>query len=231
MTAKSRLYVALDAPTLADLEPWILSLAPEVGGFKVGLEILTAEGAPRVCERLRRAGLDIFLDVKFHDIPNTVEGASRQAAGLGVKLFNVHASAGEEALRRAAMVKGQSKLLAVTVLTALDEIQCKKIYAKDSREKVLEFAKMAAQAGADGVVCSPLELGALMEEPLTRDLIKVTPGIRPAGVDAGDQKRTMTPAEAIQAGASYLVVGRPITGHKDPVSAARAIVAEIEGAL
>ncbi len=230
---KDRLIVALDVDSLDQAMPLVQRLAPHVGCFKVGLELLTAAGAPQVVGRIHDAGGSVFFDGKFDDIPATVAGASRAVAKLGVKLFNVHACCGAEAIAAAAAVKGQSILLAVTVLTSLDDAASRKSFGSSALEKVLEFAREAALGGADGIVCSPRELDALAADPRTAPLLKVTPGVRPIWASANDQKRTLTPTDAIRKGASWLVVGRPIL--KPPSGtcedAAKRIVDEIGEAL
>jgi len=230
---KDRLIVALDVDSLDKAMPLVEKLAPHVGCFKVGLELLTSAGAPQVVKRIHDAGGSVFYDGKFDDIPATVAGASRAAAGLGVKLFNVHASCGRESLTAAAKVKGKSLLLAVTVLTSLDEAACRHSFGVSPLEKVLAFARDAAECGCDGVVCSPKELEALSKDPKTAKLLKVTPGVRPEWAAAGDQKRTLTPSEAIGLGASFLVVGRPILQPPSgtPEDAAKRVVEEIGKAM
>jgi orotidine-5'-phosphate decarboxylase len=231
MSPKERLIVALDVDTLDKAVPLVESLAPHVGCFKVGLELLTAEGAPQVVRRIHSLGGKIFFDGKFDDIPNTVAGASRSVAALGVQFFDVHASAGLEAMRAAAAVKGKSLLLAVTVLTSMDTAVSEHIYGGSPQVKVLQFAIDAETAGADGIVCSPQELEMLSQAERLRKLLTVTPGVRPTWAAANDQKRVMTPAEAIRKGATHLVVGRPILAPPreigSPVEAAKRIVEEI----
>lgn len=232
-TAKDRLIVALDVDSLDKAMPLVKRLAPHVGCFKVGLELLTAEGAPQVVSRIHDAGGAIFYDGKFDDIPATIAGASRAVARLGVKIFNLHASCGLESIRAAAKEKGSSILLAVTVLTSLDDAAARRSFGTDALSKVLSFARDAAEGGADGIVCSPKELDALAQDPITAKLLKVTPGVRPAWAAANDQKRTLTPGEAILKGASYLVVGRPILQPSSGTAedAAKRVVDEIAEAL
>ncbi len=232
-SAKDRLIVALDVDSLDKAMPLVKRLVPHVGCFKVGLELLTAEGAPQVVSRIHDAGGSIFYDGKFDDIPATIAGASRAVARLGVKIFNLHASCGLESIRAAAKEKGSSILLAVTVLTSLDDAAARRSFGADALTKVLSFARDASEGGADGIVCSPKELEALAKDPLTAKLLKVTPGVRPAWAAANDQKRTLTPGEAIRKGASYLVVGRPILQPPSGTAedAAKRVVEEIEEAL
>ncbi len=212
---------------------------PGLQWVKVGLELFTA-GGPAVVEQLRQQGLRVFLDLKFHDIPATMAGACRSAARLGAELITVHACAGAEAL--AAAQEGAAEgarsaglaeptLLAVTVLTSWDPLR----FAEELRVQepvasyVNRLARLAAAAGVGGCVCSPLEVAALRAEH-PRPFALVTPGIRPAGSARGDQKRVMTPAEALAAGASHLVIGRPITAAPDPAAAFVACCAEGDAA-
>ncbi|MFA6551780.1 MAG: orotidine-5'-phosphate decarboxylase [Patescibacteria group bacterium] len=207
METKDRIIVALDVPSLGQAGQLIDELAPHVGCFKVGLELLTAEGGPEVVRFVHEHGGEVFYDGKFCDIPNTVGNAAKVVARLGVKMFNVHASAGMKAIEAAVANKGNSLVLGVTVLTSIDADECVSIFGDQPAIKVKQFAQMLADAGADGIICSPKELEALADF----NLLKITPGVRPEWADAGDQKRVMTPAEAIRAGATALVIGRPIT--------------------
>lgn len=232
MEAKDRIIVALDVDSLDKALVLVEELHPYVGYFKVGLELLTNEGAPRVVQAIKEAGGRIFYDGKFKDIPNTVAGASKAVAKLGVDMFNVHASGGVEMMRAAVDNKGESKVLAVTVLTSLSEEDAHSIYGAPSKGKVIEFARWAKIAGIDGLICSPQELQVLGKQKELDGLLRVTPGVRPEWASAGDQKRIMTPGEAVKAGADYLVIGRPIT--KPPfdignsIAAAKMIAEEIE---
>ena len=227
-----RLIVALDFPDAGTA----LDLADRLQGlcrwFKVGLELFSAEG-PAVVRDLRRRSCSVFLDLKLHDIPNTVAGAVRSVAMLGAELLTVHAAGGpamlEAAAEAAASVPGAPKLLAVTVLTSMDHEQLAAIGIQRSPgHQVLHFAEAALNAGIDGFVASPEEAATLRR--LYPSSTLVIPGIRPAGTAAGDQKRTATPAAALAAGASYLVVGRPITQAADPATAAQAILDEMAAA-
>ena len=236
--ARQRLIVALDYPRadaaleLADR----LTDALEVRGqwFKVGLELYIAAG-PAVVEALVARGHSVFLDLKLHDIPNTVAGAVKTARALGAKLLTIHAGGGPAMLaaarEAAASLPSSPELLAVTVLTSMDQAEIEAVGVERSpQEQVALLAKMGLAAGIKGFVCSPQEVAAL--RTLTgREGVLVTPGIRPAGAAVGDQQRIATPAQAIQDGASYLVVGRPITQAADPALAAEAIVLEIAAAL
>jgi orotidine-5'-phosphate decarboxylase len=240
MTARERLIVALDVPTAEAGVRLADRLQGHAGMFKVGLENFTAEG-PILPRFLTSKGMKVFLDLKLHDIPNTVRSAARQAAHLGVSIFNVHAAGGRkmmEAARQGAEVGARELgngprplVLAVTVLTSLSAEDLAQVGITGSPEEVVvRLARMAHEAGLDGVVASPREITAL-RRALGPDFVIVTPGIRPATADVNDQVRIATPASAIRAGASYLVVGRPITGAADPAAAADAIVAEMQAAL
>ena len=226
-------FVALDTPDLSKALAIAESVAPHVGGLKVGLEFITANG-PKGIEKIVALGRPVFADVKFHDIPNTVAGASREIAKLGVMLFNVHAAGGEAMMRAAkeaaASVNPNMKLIAVTVLTSLNDDDLDAVgQRKPSHEQVERLAKLTKHSGLDGVVCSAHEIVPL-RKALGRDFMLCTPGIRPAGADVADQKRVMTPAEAMRAGSDILVIGRPITGAQDPASAAAAIAESLHAA-
>ncbi len=235
MEAKDRIIVALDVDSLDKAKSLVESLAPYVGCFKVGLELVTAVGAPQVVDFVHSLGGQVFYDGKFDDIPNTIGGAAKAVARLNVKMFNVHASAGIEAMMAAVANKGQSLVLAVTVLTSLEENNVNLIFGGPSKAKVLQYARDAKLAGCDGVICSPQELELLGKQKELGNFMKVTPGVRPEWAAAGDQKRIMTPAEAIKAGATALVIGRPITKPPteigSPVDAAKKIAEEISAAL
>lgn len=235
MELKDRIIVALDVDHLEKAKPLIDALIPYVGCFKVGLELLTSFGTSQVVQLIHQLGGKVFLDGKFHDIPNTIGAASRAASKLNVKMFNVHASSGVEAMKAAVQNKGQSLLLAVTVLTALDESACRAIYGVSVQEKVKKFALEASSVGVDGLVCSPQDLSLLSPESPLKQLLKITPGVRPIWSEAQDQKRYMTPREALLAGATSLVIGRPITRPPrlvgTPVEAVKRILEEISGAL
>jgi orotidine-5'-phosphate decarboxylase len=235
MQAKDRIIVALDVDNLESARSLVENLAPYVGCFKIGLELATAVGAPQVVEFVHKLGGQVFYDGKFDDIPNTVGKASKAVAGFDVRMFNVHASAGIEAMMAAVTNKGQSQVLAVTVLTSLEENNAHLIFGGPSKAKVLQYARDAKLAGCDGVICSPQELELLGKQKELSGLIKVTPGVRPEWAAVGDQKRVMTPAEAIKAGATALVIGRPITQPPaeigSPVDAAKRIAEEISAVL
>lgn len=233
--AKEKIIVALDVDDLEKAKSLVESLAPHVGCFKIGLELITSVGAPGVVDFIHGFGGRVFYDGKFCDIPNTVGAAAKAAAALKVSIFNVHASCGIEAMMAAVANKGMSDVLAVTVLTSLEENNAHLIFGGPSKMKVLQFARDAKTAGCDGIICSPQELEFLGKQKELAGLLKVTPGVRPVWAAVGDQKRIMTPAEAIKAGATALVIGRPITKPPaeigSPVDAAMKIAKEIEGAL
>jgi orotidine-5'-phosphate decarboxylase len=226
----SPIIVALDFPEKAAALNLVEQLDPSRCRLKVGKEMFTRLG-PDFVEGLAGKGFDVFLDLKFHDIPNTVAAACSAACDLGVWMMNVHASGGRrmmEAAREAIEKSSQSPLLiAVTVLTSLSEEDIKEVgYTGTPAENVMRLATLASHSGMDGVVCSPKEVTSLRES-LGKDFALVTPGIRPAGSAADDQRRTLTPAEAIAAGSSYLVIGRPITQADDPMSVLLTIESEI----
>jgi len=232
--ARKRLVFPLDFGSLDEAERAAARVAPSVGVLKVGLELFVREG-PRAVEMGRKLGLDVFLDLKLHDIPETVARAVASAAELGVRYLTVHASGGATMLARAAerahAAKEPLTLLAVTVLTSLDDSDlAAQGIASSSGDHVLRLASLAWNAGVRGFVTSAREARA-MRDALGDEALLVTPGIRPAGADAGDQKRVATPARAIAEGADLLVVGRPIRDAADPLAAARAVVAEIDDAL
>lgn len=206
----------LDVPRLDDAHAWVERLAGEVGLFKVGLELFSAAG-PEAVRSVSEAGGRVFLDVKLHDIPNTVEGAAREACRAGVRMLTAHCQGGLEMLRAAVRGAGDEVcVLGVTRLTSLPA----------STLEVVDAARLAAEAGCGGVVCSPLEAAAV-REAVGPKLQIVCPGVRPAGAAAGDQVRIMTPGDAIRAGADYLVIGRPIREAGDPLASVRAIREEI----
>ena len=228
--SEPRIIVALDFPDKAAALNLVEQLDPTRCRLKVGKEMFTRLG-PDFVETLVNKDFDVFLDLKFHDIPNTVAAACSAASDLGVWMMNVHASGGRrmmEAAREAIDKSSQSPLLiAVTILTSLSEEDLKEVgYAGTPAENVMRLATLANQSGMDGVVCSPQEVTALRAS-IGSDFALVTPGIRPAGSAADDQRRTLTPAQAIAAGASYLVIGRPITQADDPMGVLLTIESEI----
>ncbi|QWR78901.1 orotidine-5'-phosphate decarboxylase [Candidatus Magnetomonas plexicatena] len=235
MEIKDRIIVALDVDSLEQAKALVESLAPHVGCFKVGLELLTAIGAPQVLEFVHSLGGQVFYDGKFADIPNTVGAAAKAVAGLQVKMFTVHASSGVEAMMSAVANRGTSLVLAVTVLTSLDESNAHLIFGAPTKSKVLQLARDAKLAGCDGIICSPQELELIGSQKELSGLMKITPGIRPKWAAVGDQKRIMTPSEAIKAGATALVIGRPITKPPavvgSPINAVKRIAEEISAVL
>jgi len=225
------IYVALDTTSLDSAAALAASLAPHVGGLKVGLEFVSANG-PQGVRAIVKTGIPVFLDVKLHDIPNTVAGAMKALAPLGAAIINVHASGGavmmRAAVEAAATVQPRPKVLAVTVLTSLEAADLAAMgIAGTPLDQVVRLAKLAKGAGIDGVVCSPQEIEAVRAACGPEFLI-VTPGVRPAAAAFDDQRRVMTPGQALALGADYLVIGRPITGAADPAAAARAIMAELD---
>jgi orotidine-5'-phosphate decarboxylase len=226
LTGADRICAALDFPDWAEAEPFAHAVAPHVGLFKVGLELFTA-GGPKVVQAAALLGLPIFLDLKLHDIPNTVEGAARAAAGCGASLLTVHACGGAAMVRAA--VKGArsgggtTRILAVTVLTSLDQMELERVgLAGPPEAAVIRLASLAMEGGADGLVCSALEVAAVRKKVGPKPLL-VVPGVRPLGTAAGDQVRVATPEEAVRAGADVLVLGRPLRDAPDPAKAAREI--------
>jgi len=231
MSPASPVFCAIDRPDLDGALALGRSLEGVVGGLKVGLEFVTANG-PEGVRRMVALGPPLFLDVKFHDIPNTVAGAIRAAGALGARMLTLH-TAGGPAMLRAAVAAAASLerppwLLGVTVLTSFDDLDLRAIgVAHPASDQVLRLAELAQVCGLDGVICSPHEIRALRRR-FGPDLKLVVPGIRPRDASAGDQKRTMSPGEAAALGADVLVVGRPITQAADPRAAAQAITAEID---
>jgi orotidine-5'-phosphate decarboxylase len=235
---RERLAVALDLDGREEILAAARLLAPEVGVFKLGLQAFVSEG-PGLVRAVVALGARVFLDLKLHDIPNTVGKAAAAAVRTGAWMVNAHAAGGREMLRafgdegRAAAAQAglpRPKLIAVTILTSLDAPGLAAVGLSGTpHEAALRLALLAKESGLDGVVCSPEEIEAI-RSACGRDFFLVVPGVRPAREAAGDQKRVATPAEAIARGADLLVVGRPILGATDPVAAARAVVAEMESA-
>jgi len=227
MDATRRICSALDFGSWAEAEPFARRIAPHVGMLKVGLELFTAEGPP-VVRAAAALGRPVFLDLKLHDIPATVEGAARSAAATGAALLTIHAAGGpqmvEAAVRGGA---GKLRILAVTVLTSLDAATLERIGLSGPPEAaVVRLARLAVAAGAGGLVCSPQEVAAVRAAVGPEPLL-VVPGVRPAGAAVGDQARVATPAQAVRAGADVIVVGRPLRDAPDPVAAAQAIAREL----
>lgn len=236
---KERLIVALDVPTLREAEEIVVDLRGRVDFFKIGLELFCAAG-PGAVEMVHRYGGRVFLDLKFHDIPNTIAGAVRRTAAMGVAMLNLHAAAGFAAMaaavaaaREAASAEGLSApiLLGVTVLTSLDEAELRAQNIHVPVEQQVEaLSRQALAAGLQGVVCAGGEVRTI-KRACGREFLAVVPGIRPVWAGAQDQRRAVTPAEALAEGADYLVVGRPILGAPDRRSAVARILAEMEEAI
>jgi orotidine-5'-phosphate decarboxylase len=230
MDPRQRLIVALDVPTAAAARKIVAAVGDSAFTYKVGMQLYTHEG-PDVVRALLASGRRVFLDLKYHDIPNTVGAAVREAAQLGVSMLTVHASGGGKMLQAAVDAAKATQpdllVLAVTVLTSLDDIELGKLGVRGAVvDQVLRLAALALSNGCKGVVASALEAAALREE-FGNDFVIVTPGVRLAGTGPHDQARVVTPAEAIAAGASYIVVGRPITEAADPAIEARAILGQV----
>ena len=229
---KNPIIVALDVPEASAALTLAESVAPAVGAFKIGKELFVSAG-PDIVKRVRDTGASVFLDLKFHDIPNTVAKAVASATRLDVQMLTVHTCGGSTMLERA--LEGATEaaeqtgneaplILGVTVLTSMDESDLNEVSVnKTPEEQVIYLAQMATGAGLNGLVCSPKEIAPL-REVLSDEVKLITPGIRPVGSEAGDQKRVMSPAEAIEAGADWLVIGRPIYAADNPREAAEAIL-------
>lgn len=231
--ARKKIVFALDVNGLDDVDRWAETLSLKVGMFKVGKELFTSCG-PAAVKAVQRHGGQVFLDLKYHDIPNTVANAMLEAARLGVQLTNLHALGGAEMMETAASAvrkefsdADRPKLLAVTILTSSTAETLRQVGIEYSvQDMVVRLARLAKESGMDGVVASPLEIG-LIRDACGPEFLIVTPGVRPAFASVDDQKRIMTPAEAVSSGADYLVIGRPIAKAADPVEAADCIAAEI----
>ena len=236
--ARDRIVFAMDVAHFEDAQRFVRLLRNRVGLFKVGKQLFTHAG-PKVLDMIRQNGQRAFLDLKFHDIPNTVAKASQEATRLEVAMFNVHALGGLEmmkaavqATREKAKELGTRKplLLGVTVLTSLDDQSLRQVGIEGSvEEAVSRLARLSEEAAMDGVVASPREIG-VIRKACGQDFVVVTPGVRPAAAAKDDQRRVMTPGDAIKAGADYLVIGRPIQQASDPVEAVERIVEEIQTA-
>ncbi len=229
---KDRLIIALDVSRASEAQKIVSEIGDSASTYKVGKQLFTAEG-PQVVRDLVASGRKVFLDLKFHDIPNTVAGAVKSAAKLNVSMLTVHASGGSKMLKAAAKAAAQSSskplILAVTVLTSLTDEDLQELgLPVGVADQVLRLAGMARNCGAGGVVSSPQEVVSV-RRALGEGFAIVTPGIRPSGADVGDQARVMTPAEAIAAGATHIVVGRPVTGDPKPAEAAKRILDELAG--
>ena len=238
-SANNSLIVALDVETAAEARELFRALKDVAGMFKIGSQLFTAAG-PGLVREIVAAGGRIFLDLKFHDIPNTVAAAGVEATRLGVSIFNVHALGGGEMMRRTAEAVAETarregierpSVIAVTVLTSADSATLAEVgIEREAEEQVGRLARLAAQCGLDGVVASPHEVALIRRGVKSPGFLIVTPGVRPSGSAPDDQKRVMTPAEAVRAGADYLVVGRAILKAPDPARAARQISEEMDKA-
>jgi orotidine-5'-phosphate decarboxylase len=250
MQPHEKIIVALDVSTLDDVKRHVEQLAPYVGCFKIGLELLTAVGGPAAVAAIHDVGGKVMYDGKFNDIPATMAGAARSVGALGAEMFTLHASSGIKGMRAVADAKGKSLALAVTVLTSFDDEACKEVFVREMDDTVMGFALDAALSDMDGIVCAASVLPRLRPRigfawlhddyavkpyECAAKLLKVTPGIRPAWAEANDQKRVSTPGDAILLGADLLVIGRPIL--KPPpsigssVEAAKRIADEIGDAM
>ncbi len=238
MKAEDRLFVALDVETPEQALGLVRTLRGHTNSFKIGSKLFTAAG-PGLVREIVSQGARVFLDLKFHDIPTVVAAAAAEAARLGVFLFTVHAAGGREMMRQAAAAAAEAAdrnrhrrplVVGVTVLTSADQTSLEEIGVKRSlRDQVLGLARLSAESGLDGVVASPLEVQLIRTSITSSDFLIVTPGVRPAPPKVSDdQRRVTSPGEAIKAGASYLVVGRPILDASDPTQATREIVQQIE---
>jgi len=238
-SARKRLIFALDVDDFAEAEKWVKRLRDKVGMFKIGKQLFTRCG-PEIVRMIRGEGSDVFLDLKYHDIPNTVAKAGLEACRLGVKMFNVHALGGREMMEKvvaeidAEYPRGSDHrplLLAVTILTSSTEQTLREAGIEQPvAQMVPRLARLAREAGMDGVVASPKEIG-LIREACGPDFIIVTPGVRPVFASKDDQKRVTTPADAVAAGSDYLVIGRPISAAANPETAADRILEEMSQAM
>ena len=235
MKATDRIFVALDLTDVETARSLAQRLSGHVGGVKLGLEYFSANG-PEGVRTIVDRGMKVFLDLKFHDIPNTVAGAVRSATGTGASIINVHASGGLAMMRAAAEAASEGAkrhnvdrptVAAVTVLTSMDADDLAAVGQMTvMQDQVLRLARLTQEAGLDGVVCSPAE-SAMIRDACGEDFVRIVPGIRPAWASTDDQKRFTTPRQAVDAGATYLVIGRPITQADDPVEAAARIAEEL----
>ena len=230
----AEIIVALDVQSRQEAIEKVKTIGDAIGFYKIGLELFTAEG-PDVVKAVKDLGKKVFLDLKFHDIPRTVERAVKSAGKLGVDLLTIHSVGGNAMIRAAAEAAAEfgdaaPRILAVTVLTSLDEGDLRDvgILGRTPAEQVRSAAFLAVASGANGLVCSPKEVG-MLSKALRAGTLFVTPGVRPAGAALGDQKRVATPGDAVRDGATHLVIGRPILAAPDPADAAKAILDEIDG--
>ncbi|MCD6507135.1 orotidine-5'-phosphate decarboxylase [Candidatus Poribacteria bacterium] len=238
MGSRQRLILALDVESPQKAADLVRRLSDLISFYKIGLRLFTL-GGPRIISKLKEMDVKLFLDLKLHDIPNTVADASRAAVSMGVDMFNLHIGGGMRMMQAAVEAARDEAdrigipppiLLGVTVLTSLDEDEMRRIYGTERsiRDQVAHMAEMAKSAGLNGVVASPLEIDVIRDR-CGEDFTIVTPGVRPEWFERGDQRRVMTPSQALRAGADYIVVGRPIYASDDPRGAAFKIIEEIEG--
>ncbi|RTZ67410.1 MAG: orotidine-5'-phosphate decarboxylase [Aquificaceae bacterium] len=230
----SKLIIALDFPSSVEALEFVSNLSPNDCKLKVGFELFVSAG-PEMVRELIKKGFDVFLDLKFHDIPNTVASVCKAAAKLDVWMMNVHASGGSEMMKAAHNalddLHNPPKLIAVSVLTSMSDEQLQEIGVDAlAKDQVRHLARLTKKAGLDGMVCSAQE-AILLRELLGNDFLLVTPGIRPKGADMGDQSRVMTPADAVKAGVDYIVVGRPITQSSNPLKVIQEINDEVKSAI
>lgn len=233
LSERAPIAVAMDSPDLASLAVWTAAVAPVVTTVKVGLEMFCRDGAQAVHCARRAAqdagGVDVFLDLKLHDIPATVGGAARAVAPLAPAFLTVHAAGGAEMIRAAVEALPSTRVTAVTILTSLDASVMADVGLDGTpAQAAVRLAVLAVGAGARAIVCSPQEVSAI-RAAVGPDVVLITPGVRPAGADTADQRRVATPARALADGADLLVIGRPITGAADPRAAVREIAASLRG--
>ena len=227
MSNKSPIILAVDTTNLDVAKKWITATGDSISIYKIGLEFFLKFGAAGIIELRKEFKFELFLDLKLHDIPNTVAGAARSLQPLEPYFLTVHAAGGSKMVAAAATALPDSKIAGVTILTSLDESDVKAIGYKDAAlESAVNLAKIAVLGGAKAVVCSPLEVSAI-RNAIPKEILLITPGVRPIGSGIGDQSRVMTPKLAVQSGADYLVIGRPITEADDPGKAAAAILASL----
>ena len=224
---KAPIAVALDAPDLETVKTWAKEVSPYVSTLKIGLETYLRDGKKSIEQIKEISNCDLFLDLKLHDIPATVAGACRSVADLNPKYLTVHASGGSEMIKEAAKTLPNTLIVAVTILTSIDEKNLQEIgFNKSSKESAVNLAKLAVAAGARAIVCSPQEVGEIRKN-VDSSIVLITPGIRPQGSSSNDQQRIATPQEALLNGANLLVIGRPITGSDNVGEAAKRISEEV----
>jgi len=231
MNTRKYVIVALDVFSVKDAECLIIQLKESVFAFKFGLQFITSCGVDSIMQLMHKYNIKVFYDAKFNDIPNTVEKASMAISQKNVWMFDIHANCGSEAIKRAAENKGNSKLIAITVMTSLSDKMSLQLFGSETKEKCIQLATLAYRNGADGVVCSPYEIKLLRQNPITSKLLLIVPGIRPKWANQNDQARYLTPLEAINYGADFLVIGRPITSPPDSIGSPAEAIAKINTEL